>query len=113
MSQNIALLTLSVQATAALTHNRFVSPAGGVAAAGGNAYGVTRSDAEIGQLAPVDVLGTTQVTAGAAIVTGAALEVGVDGKAVTADAGKVVARAAPGAKAAADGDVLEVILIPN
>lgn len=113
MSQNIALLTLSVLATAALNNNRFVSPAGGVAAAGGNAYGVTRSDAAIGQLAPVDVLGTTQVTAGAAIVAGAALEVGIDGKAVTADAGKVVARAAPGATAVADGDVLEVILIPN
>lgn len=113
MSQNVALLTLSVLATADLTNNRFVSPTGGVAAAGGNAYGVTRSDAAIGQLAPVDVLGTTQVTAGAAIAAGAALEVGVDGKAVTADAGKVVARAAPGATAVADGDVLEVILIPN
>ncbi|HCT25282.1 MAG TPA: DUF2190 domain-containing protein, partial [Stenotrophomonas sp.] len=31
MSQNIALLTLSVKATAALVANRFVSPAGGVA----------------------------------------------------------------------------------
>jgi hypothetical protein len=113
MSQNIALLTVSVLATAALTHNRFVSPTGGVAAAGGNAYGVTRSDAAIGQLAPVDILGTTQVTAGGAIAAGAAIEVGADGKAVTADAGAVVARAAPGATAAADGEVLEVILIPN
>ena len=109
MSQNIALLTLSVLATAALTHNRFVSPTGGVAAAGG----VTRSDAAIGQLAPVDALGTTQVTAGGAIVAGAAIQVGADGKAITADTGKVVARAAPGATATADGDVLEVILIPN
>lgn len=113
MSQNIPLLTLSVLATAALTHNRFVSPTGGVAAAGGNACGVTRSDAAIGQLAPVDALGTTQVTAGGAIAAGAAIEVGTDGKAITADAGKVVARAAPGATAVADGDVLEVILIPN
>ncbi|ENB4166295.1 DUF2190 family protein [Stenotrophomonas maltophilia] len=100
-------------ATAALTHNRFVSPTGGVAAAGGNACGVTRSDAAIGQLAPVDALGTTQVTAGGAIVAGAAIQVGADGKAITADAGKVVARAAPGATATVDGDVLEVILIPN
>ncbi|HHA2680143.1 capsid cement protein [Stenotrophomonas maltophilia] len=113
MSQNVALLTLSVLATAALTNSRFVSPTGGVAAAGGNSYGVTRSDAAVGQLAPVDVLGTTQVTAGGAIALGAPIQVGADGKAITADAGKIVARAAPGAKAAADGDVLEVILIPN
>lgn len=53
------------------------------------------------------------MTAGGAIAAGAALQVGADGKAITADAGKVVARAAPGATATADGDVLEVILIPN
>ncbi len=113
MSQNIALLTLSVKATAALVANRFVSPAGGVAAAGGNTYGVTRSNAAIGELAPVDVLGTTQVVAGGGIAAGASIQVGADGKALTADTGKVVARAAPGSSATADGDVLEVILIPN
>ncbi|MGH8039908.1 MAG: capsid cement protein [Stenotrophomonas sp.] len=112
MSQNISLLTLSVLATAVLTANRFVSPTGGVASAAGNSVGVSRSNAAIGELAPVDVLGTTQVTAGGAIAAGAAIEVGADGKAVTATAGKVVARAVPGAVAAA-GDVLEVILIPN
>src|SRR5574343_129724 len=113
MSQNIPLLTLSVKAAAALTALRFVSPTGGVAAAGGNAYGVTRSDAATGDYVPVDVLGTTQVTAGAAIAAGAAIEVGTGGKAITPASGKAVARAAPGASAAADGDVLEVILIPH
>lgn len=113
MSQNTALLTLSVKAIAALTALRFVSPTGAVATAAGNAVGVTRSDAAVGELAPVDVLGTAQVTAGGAIAAGAAIEVGTGGKAVTASTGKVVARAAPGETAAADGDVLEVILIPN
>lgn len=113
MSQNIALLTLSVAATAELTANHFASPTGGVATAAGNTLGVTRSDAAIGELAPVDVLGTTQVVAGGAIAAGASIEVGAGGKAVTHAAGIAVARAAPGATAAADGDVLEVILIPN
>lgn len=113
MSQNIALLTLSVKAIAALTALRFVSPAGGVASAAGNTVGVSRSDAAIGDYAPVDAIGTTQVTAGGAIAEGAPIEVGAAGKAVTASEGIVVARAAPGASAAADGDVLEVILIQN
>ncbi len=113
MSQNIALLTLSVKVVAALTAQRFVSPAGGVATAAGNAIGVTRSDAAVGELAPVDVLGTAQVTAGGAIAAGAAIEVGAGGKAVTASTGKVVVRAAPRETSAADSDVLKVILLPN
>lgn len=111
--QSIPILTLSVVASAPLQANTFVSPGGGVASAGGNALGVTRSDAPSGGLAPVDVLGTTIVIAGGAIAAGAAIEVGASGKAVTHNTGTVVARAAPGATASADGDLLEVILIPN
>lgn len=113
MSQNTPLLTLSTKATAALIALRFVTATGATATAAGNALGVSRSDAAIGEYAPVDVLGTTQVTAGGAITAGAAIEVGAGGKAVAATAGKIVARAAPGSAAAADGDVIEVFLIPN
>lgn len=110
---SIPVQTLSVKAIAILTNQRFVSPTGGVAAAAGNALGVTRSDAAVGEYAPVDVLGTTLVTAGAAIAAGAAVEVGATGKAVTLNAGVKVGRLAPGASAAADGDTVEIILIPN
>lgn len=110
---SIPLLTLSVQATAALTKDRFVTAGGAVATAAGRALGVTRSDAAIGERAPVDVLGTTVVTAGGAIAADAALEVGADGKAVTLAAGVQVGRLAPGSVAAADGDLVEIVLIPN
>lgn len=110
---SIPLLTLSVQATAALTKDRFVTAAGAVATAAGRALGVTRSNAAIGERAPVDVLGTTVVVAGAAIAADAAVEVGATGKAVTLAAGVKVGRLAPGSSAAADGDLVEVVLIPN
>lgn len=110
-SQNIAILTLTVVAAAALVPQRFVTATGAVATAGGHALGATRAEAAIGTPTPVDVLGTAQVVAGAQVAAGAALEVGANGKAVTADAGVVVARALQAA--GADGDVIEVLLIPN
>lgn len=111
MSQFHSLLCLSVAAAAAITAGRFVTATGAVATAAGNALGVARSDAAIGQQVPVDVIGTAIVTAGAAIVAGAAIEVGTEGKAVTASAGAVVARALEAA--GADGDRIEVLLIAN
>lgn len=110
---SIPLLTLSVQATAALTKDRFVTAGGAVATAAGRALGVGRCDAAIGDRSPVDVLGTTVVTAGGAIAADAAVEVGAGGKAVTAASGVKVGRLAPGSSAAADGDLVEIILIPN
>jgi hypothetical protein len=111
--QNIALLTLTVAATAALTANRFIGHDGDFASAAGSALGVSRSDAAIGEDLPVDVLGTAVVEAGALIAAGAAVEVGTDGKAVTESAGIAVGRLAPGAAAGAAGEFVEVILIPN
>ena len=110
---SIPVLTLSVKATAALTANRFVTGGGAVATAAGRALGVARTDAAIGEYAPVDVIGMAVVAAGAAIAAEALIEVGAAGKAVTKSAGIVVGRLAPGAVAAADGDLIEVILIPN
>lgn len=111
MSQKISMLALSVLAVAALTAERFVTAAGAVATAAGNAIGVASTDAAIGDLCPVDVLGTAVVTAGAAIAKGAHVEVGAAGKAVTLAAGKAVGVALEAA--AADGDRIEVLLIPN
>lgn len=111
--QFVSLLTVAVTATAAITGQRFVTGAGVAATAAGNALGVARADAASGELVPVDVLGTALVTAGGAIAANAAVEVGAGGKAVTLASGKQVARLAPGSSAAADGDVVEVIIIPN
>lgn len=111
MTQKIQILTLSVLAAAALTAERFVTAAGAVATAAGNALGASESDAAIGELCPTITLGTAIVTAGGAIALGAAIEVGTAGKAVTRTSGVTVARALQAA--AADGDRIEVMLIPN
>lgn len=111
MSQKHSLFALSILAAAAFTAERFVTAAGAVATAAGNAVGVTATDAAVGELAPVDVIGTAVVTAGAAIAKGAHVEVGAAGKAVTLAAGKAVGVALEAA--AADGDRIEVLLIPN
>ncbi|PHR68497.1 capsid cement protein [Alcanivorax sp.] len=110
-AQKIALLTLTAAATAANTQHRFVGFDGAPAAAAGNALGVGVVDAEIGDDFGVDVLGTTVVEAGGAIADGGAIEVGADAKAVAQSAGVTVARALQ--EAAADGDLIEVLLIAN
>jgi hypothetical protein len=111
MSQKSPILTLPILATAILTASRFVSPTGGVAGAGLNAIGVTDTDAASGDIVAVDAVGTSIVTAGEPITKGASLEVGAAGKAVVLDAGVKVAVALEAA--GADGDRIEVLLIPN
>lgn len=113
MPQSIPVLTLSVTASGALTKHRFVGHDGAAAAAAGNTLGVARSDAAVGDVVGVDVLGTAVVEAGAAIAAGAAVEVDANARAVTKSAGVTVGRLAPGASAAAAGDLVEVILIAN
>lgn len=103
--------TLSVLATAALTANRFVTAAGAVPAASGNALGVALADAASATQVPVVVLGTAVVTAGAAIANGVAVEVGTAGKAITKATGIAVGRALQAASG--DGDSIEINLIPN
>ena len=68
-------------------------------------------NAVIGDDFAVDVIGTTVVEAAGAIADGAEIEVGADAKAVTQSAGVTVARALQ--EAAADGDLIEVLLIAN
>lgn len=111
MSQKISILTLSIVAAAALTAQRFVSSTGAVATAAANALGVADADTAQGDQVPVQVLGTAIVTAGGGIAKGARVEVGAAGKAVTLAAGKAVGIALEVANA--DGDAIEVLLIPN
>lgn len=111
--QSTPILTLSVTATAALTADRFVTPAGAVPAAGTTCLGVGRSTVAIGARQPVDVLGTSVVETGAAIAANALVEADASGRAVTFNAGTVLARLAPGEVATAAGQFVEVILLPT
>lgn len=111
MTQKIQILTLTALAAAAITAERFVTSTGQVATAAGNSSGVAESNAAAGERFPYISLGTAIVTAGGAIAKGARVEVGAAGKAVTLAAGKAVGEALEAA--AADGDRIEVRLIPN
>ena len=106
-----SVLTLGALAAAAITQGRALTAAGAVATAAGRSAGIAETDAAIGARVPYTALGTALATAGAAIAVDAKLEVGTAGKLVTQSAGVTVARAL--SAAAADGDQIEVLLIPN
>lgn len=113
MKSNISLLALTALATGAVTAGRFVTPTGAQAGAAANTLGVARTDAVAGQAFPVDVAGTAVVEAGAGIAAGGAVQTDAQGRAITREAGPLVARLAPGSSASVAGDLVEVILIPN
>ena len=111
MTQKISVLTLAVVAAATLAAERAVGRDGNYATAGGHAVGVTNTGGGDGDRIGCDVIGTTIVTAGAAFSDGDFLQVGTDGKLVVQTAGVAVAKAMQ--DAAADGDRVEVLWIPN
>lgn len=108
---NKSVLTLSAIAATALGQHIAVTAAGAVATAAGRAAGFTDTSAASGERVPFTALGTAIVTAGGAIAVDAAVEVGTGGKVVTKSAGVTVGRALTAA--AADGDKIEVLVIPN
>lgn len=111
--QKISLLTLAIAVAAAISHERFLTASGAYPVARKGALGVSCTSATAaGQTVPVDVLGTTVVTAGGVFAKDASLAVGANGKAVAAEAGDVIVARALQA-ATADGDRVEVFLIPN
>lgn len=107
----ISCLTIGITAAATITQYNAVTAAGAVASAGGNAIGFAETGGASGDRVPVTALGTAVATAGAAISAGAAIEVGSSGKVVTKDTGVAIGRAL--SAAAADGDLIEVLIIPN
>ncbi len=115
MQNSTPILTQTVVATGAIAAQRFVGPAGAVAAAGGHAVGVSRySASQSGDKIPVDVIGTAYVEAGAAIAAGALVESDASGRAVTNSTGIALGRVAPGdAGASAAGKFTEIVLFPN
>lgn len=112
MKPAISTLTLTVMATAVLANNRAVNQDGAYPAAGGLAFGITRSDAAIGDPTPVDVSGTAIATSGAAFAKDVPLMVGTDGKLVAhTSTNKAVARSMEAATAA--DQFVEVLLTPH
>lgn len=87
--QHRPILTLALAAVAAITANRFVTPAGAQAGAAGDALGVARSGAASGENVPVDVLGTTIVEAGGTIAAGQYIQSDSQGRAVAAAASAI------------------------
>ena len=78
------LLIDSILATANLPKQRFISFTGGVCTAGEKALGVSDVETDIGQYAPVGVVGILLVEAGGEITQGSAVTSDANGKAVTA-----------------------------
>jgi len=106
----ISLLTLTVAAAANFSEHLAVGHDGNLAGSGLKMLGVATTDGETGVLLAVDVLGTTEGTAGAAIAAGADVQVGSAGKLITKAAGVKVGVALTAA--GADGDKIEVLLTP-
>jgi len=109
-TQSISLLTLTVIATAGLAANRFTTGLGAYPVAGAGALGTTRSDAQVDDAVPVDVIGTATVDVSAAVAKDQLIEVAADGKGVPLNAGVAVARALHSADA---DSTVEVLLITN
>ena len=106
------IVTLTVASTATVAANRFVEADGTYPAAGGPALGVTRTAGVSGDQLTVDVLGTCIVEAGGAIAVKGACKVDAAGKVLAHDSTNTkVAQALTAA--AADGDLIHVLLIPN
>ena len=104
------IFSLSVQATAALTANRFITvPGGAVPAAAAGNVGVARTSAAIGDYVSTVLVGTATVEAGAAFAKGASLEVDASGRGITKAAGVTVGRALEASTAA--GQMVEVLLL--
>ncbi|WP_076591986.1 capsid cement protein [Herminiimonas arsenitoxidans] len=110
--QGISLLTKSVIASAALIAHRAVTAAGAHAAA--DIYGVANTSGAIGDVVPVDVIGTTPMEAGAAIPVGTKYVIadGVGRAIVGGTAAACLGRLVPGESASAAGQFVEVLLTP-
>lgn len=108
----INTLVVGLTAGAALAQYQPVQASGAAATAAGNAIGFATTAAASGARVTVAAGGTAIAIAGGAITAGAAVEVGTTvTKVVTKSAGIAIGRALTAA--AADGDLIEVLLIPQ
>lgn len=110
--QGISILALTMQATGAITANRFVSAAGAQVVADANAIGVARNTVASGEQVAVDVQGTAVIETGAAIAKGATCKADASGRAIAwVTSGAKVAIALEAATGA--GQFIEVLLQDN
>ena len=86
-TQKKPVLTITRNATVAITACLAVTAAGAIAAAGADAVGFATTNAAVGEDFAVDVLGTTTAIAGAALTAGARVQVGTGGKVVAQSTG--------------------------
>ena len=103
------LLTTTVKTTGAWQPNRLVSFAGKQAENGEAVLGVSIYEADVGDIAGVDVAGIALVEAGAVIAAGAAVAAGTQGLAI-AQTGTTKAAGTAIDAATAAGDVIRVLL---
>ena len=112
MSTENALLRDTVQLTAATGENILVDMLGALPAAGAAALGPVYMGGGAGEHVAVSVAGFAPCIAGGAIARGAALMATAEGK-VVPHAGNAVQVGRAREAAAADGDEISVLLIPN
>lgn len=112
--QQSPILTLSRVAASAIAAARFIDFAGNHAADAERPLGVSAYAAEAGAALGVRVLGTAMLEAGGVIAEGAAIKPAADGSGKGVDqagAGPIAAYALE--PAAADGQIIEVLLTPS
>ena len=96
------VLTISIQAAAALAKKRFVTSGGTVPAAGAWCPGVTNASYDAGEQAGVDVQGVILVEAGSTIAADAEVQTDATGCAITKAAGVSLGRTLDAAGAAGE-----------
>lgn len=112
-ASSIPVLTIGLTAGASIAQYQPVTAAGGAATAASNAVGFATVAAASGARVPVIAGGTAIAVAGAAINAGDPVKVHTTVTKVVAQGGTgtIIGRALTAA--AADGDLIEVLVIPN
>lgn len=109
--QSTPLLSLTIKAGTTLINNRFVTATGANPSLNGNALGVVRQDAAVGDRVTVDVMGTTIVECGNNVYVGSAVSTMADGRVYSSyGVGKTVGIALSNANS---GELTEILLVPN
>lgn len=110
--QQHPIFSLTLIAASAIVAQRFVDWQGNVAAADEVSPGVADYAAATGEAFKVNVLGTSKVEAGGVIAVGGPVKVGANGKAIAqGGTGTTVGYAVTAS--AADGNIIEILLLPK
>jgi len=110
MSQNISIFSLAVTLAEPVDAHTFVGYGGD---RGGAILGVAQFGGKAGDVVTVDVLGTAQLLLSSAVGVGDALFGSADGTGIGAGPHTGSAPLARALQAGNEGDVIEVLLIPN